>query len=248
MGSDERDLHISQMQTRWVQVLEAFELPEARNALVLRYFGAVHRYLIGALRDLDAADDLAQQFAQRFLECDMTRVDPRRGRFRDYVKAMVCNLLADHRRKAARRPPPPPEDVPEPADPDRELPDLDRQLLDGLRNELLARAWEGLVRIQEQSAQPFYTVLRFRAEHPEIRSPEMAEQLSGRLGRSVTAVWVRQVLLRARGRFEDLVVAEVASSVEDATPERVEQELIDLDLLDYCRSGLERYKGRMRSP
>jgi hypothetical protein len=60
----------------------------------------------------------------------------------------------------------------------------------------------------------------------------------------VTAVWVRQVLLHARRRFEDLLVEEVAGSLEDPTPERVEQELIALDLLGYCRPGLERYGGR----
>jgi hypothetical protein len=32
----------------------------------------------------------------------------------------------------------------------------------------------------------------------------------------------------------------VATSLEGPTPEELEQELIDLDLLDYCREGLRR--------
>ena len=49
------------------------------------------------------------------------------------------------------------------------------------------------------------------------------------------ACGVRQVLHRAREKFVELLRAEVAHSLESATPEEVDEELRELDLLDYCR-------------
>jgi hypothetical protein len=86
----------------------------------------------------------------------------------------------------------------------------------------------------------FHTVLRFRAEHPEMRSEEMAAQLSGRLNKPLTAEGVRQTLRRARDKFADLLLDEIAASLEAPTLEQVEEELAELNLLEYCRPALER--------
>jgi hypothetical protein len=59
----------------------------------------------------------------------------------------------------------------------------------------------------------------------------------------LTAVGVRQLLHRARERFADLLLEEVAQSLDAPTPELLEQELIDLRLLDCCRTALERRAG-----
>ena len=63
--------------------------------LVLRYGGAVHRYLLASLRDVDAADELAQEFALRFLRGDFKNADPGKGRFRDFLKRAVYRLMVD---------------------------------------------------------------------------------------------------------------------------------------------------------
>jgi RNA polymerase sigma-70 factor (ECF subfamily) len=68
----------------------------------------------------------------------------------------------------------------------------------------------------------------------------MAEQLGARLGRPVTSAGGRQTLHRARAKFADLLVAEVARSLETSAPDRIEQELLDLDLLRYCKPALSR--------
>jgi hypothetical protein len=47
------------------------------------YHRAVHRYLLGALRDEDAAEELFQEFALRFVRGDFRWADRGRGRFRD---------------------------------------------------------------------------------------------------------------------------------------------------------------------
>src|SRR5437764_1035776 len=80
-------------------------------------------------------------------------------------------------------------------DPD---PASDQKFLTGWRQELLNRAWEALAALEQQTNQPYYTVLRFRAENVAVRSAQMAEQLQARLGRPLTDVGVRQLLHRAR--------------------------------------------------
>ena len=56
----------------------------------------------------------------------------------------------------------------------------------------------------------------------------------------MTALGVRQMLHRARERFADLLVEEVAQTLGDPTDERLEEELIDLELYEYCRVALRR--------
>jgi RNA polymerase sigma-70 factor (ECF subfamily) len=101
----------------------------------------------------------------------------------------------------------------------------------------------GLESLQRAGGEPWYAALRFRAEHPELRSPELAERLSVQLGRPLTAVGVRQTLHRARDEFADLLLGEVRQSLENPTRERLEQELVELRLYDYCRNALGRDGG-----
>ena len=103
-----------------------------------------------------------------------------------------------------------------------------------------AEAAELLGTILEGLGQPFYAVLRFRAEHPDMPSPEMADRLSLQLGRPLTSAGVRQLLHRARERFADTLLDDVAQSLDQPTEEHLEEELIELGLLNYCRPALQR--------
>jgi RNA polymerase sigma-70 factor (ECF subfamily) len=246
MDASQLNQRLSQINTRWSEIFQAHQgtgdaAASAQLALMKRYGGAIYRYLVASLRDPDLADDLAQEFAYRFLRGDFRRADPQRGRFRDFVKTAVLNLIVDyHRRQKSRPRPLPPEEL-EPvapaAGPDHPA------FVESWRNELLERTWEVLARLQQQTGQPFHTVLRFRAEHPDLRSAQMAEQLTASLGRPVTADWVRQTLHRARGKFADFLLDEVEQSLEGPTREAVEQELSELGLLDYCQPALERRRN-----
>jgi RNA polymerase sigma-70 factor (ECF subfamily) len=242
--------HLSQIETRWTEMFEVhLARPDAaaaaQTALMLRYAGAVLRYLVKATGDPHLAEDLAQDFAVRFLRGDFRNADPSKGRFRDFVKHAVLNLIVDYHRRRRVRPRPLEPGASEPAVPGPDLAATDRPFLDSWREEIMAHAWDALAQYEVQTGRPYHTVLCFRADHPDLHSPRMAELLAGRLGRPVTAVWVRQMLFRARELFVDLVIAEVAHTVERPIRERVEQELIDLDLLEYCRSGLNRYQYAM---
>src|SRR5690606_22273269 len=96
--------HLSRISTEWDLVFQAHsgppeEVTAAQSKLMSRYAGAVHRYLLGALRDPDTAAELDQEFALRFLRGDFHRADPSRGRFRDFIKRALRNLMVDHLRK-----------------------------------------------------------------------------------------------------------------------------------------------------
>jgi RNA polymerase sigma-70 factor (ECF subfamily) len=114
----------------------------------------------------------------------------------------------------------------------------------GWRDELLARSWSALQAAEEVSGQPYFTVLRFRADHPDASSTEMADQLSEVLGKPITSSAVRQILHRARERFADLLLEEIAQGLDNPTDEALEAELIDLALLDRCQAALKRRANR----
>jgi RNA polymerase sigma-70 factor (ECF subfamily) len=69
----------------------------------------------------------------------------------------------------------------------------------------------------------------------------MAQQVSARLGRPLTADAVRQALHRAREKFADLLLDEVAQTLGAPTAEQLEEEVLALDLHTYCRPALRRW-------
>lgn len=245
---NEHDLtdRLSRISTQWSMLIQAHQgtsdvVSLAQQTLMQRYGGAVYRYLLGIVRDADAADELAQEFAVRFLQGDFHRANPEKGRFRDFLKMSLRHLVIDHYRRRERRPQPLPEGGFEPAD-TSEQPDLDRQFVESWRVELLNHAWNALAQMEHETGQPYHAVLRFRADHPEMRSAQMAEELSDTLQRDLTANGVRQLLHRGREKFADHLLDDVAQSLEDRSPDRLEEELLELNLLEYCRPALERRK------
>jgi RNA polymerase sigma-70 factor (ECF subfamily) len=245
MDSVSVNQHLSQIQTLWTLVRQAHadtpaEVRAAQQKLIDRYGGAVRRYLLGAVRDEDVASDLFQEFAYRLLHGDMRGADPERGRFRQFVKGVLFHLIADQHKKRQRLPQLLHPDHPEPAVEEPSVADQDREFLASWRDDLLARSWTALEAYEKESGKPFYTVLRFRVDHADLPSARLAEELGALLGKELTAAGVRQTLHRARERFAELVLEEVIQSLDDPNADRLEQELIDLELLEYCRPALER--------
>jgi RNA polymerase sigma-70 factor (ECF subfamily) len=244
--SQSRDTpHLSRISTQWELLIQARggaaeAVPDAQRGLMKRYCGAVYRYLVAVARDPDVAADLSQEFALRFLRGDFRRVDPERGRFRDYVKTVLLHLVADYHRQRQSEPGSlqsgslfhPASEPPDEA--------ADREFIAQWRQELLDRAWESLAAIENQSDQKFYTVLRWRAEHPDAPAAEIAERLARETGRPITEVGIRQTLHRAREKFAELLLDEVARSIDSSAPDRLEEELADLGLLAYCQPAIDR--------
>jgi RNA polymerase sigma-70 factor (ECF subfamily) len=235
VGEVESDERLSRIETQWTALLRAHETDaggarDARDRLLLRYSGAVYRYLLGAVRDPDAAADLCQEFAVRFLRGDFRRAAPERGRFRNYVKTALVNLVNDHHRARRAGPVPLVGDAAAP-----ELPS-EADFDGGWRESVLDQTWKALA--EENPA--FHAALRLRIEEPEMQSPEMAERLTAQLGRPMTAENVRKTLQRAHAKFAELLLDRVAESLDEPTPDDLEAELQALDLLRYCRSALEK--------
>jgi RNA polymerase sigma-70 factor (ECF subfamily) len=250
MDQQSLNQHLSRISTQWSIVFQAHEnKPEgattAQKLLMQRYSGAVYRYLLGAVRDPDVASELAQEFAVRFLRGAFRRANPERGRFRDYVKTVLIHLVDDHHRSRRARPQPlSPEVLGATAAAAAESADPDRDFLRSWRQELLDHTWKALAREQPT----YHAVLLCRVESPDLSSAQMAEQLSARLGKPLTAVTVRKAIQRAHEKFADLLIKEVAYSLDAATPEQLEEELRELELLKYCRSALERRGGGEQKP
>ena len=206
----------------------------------------MYRYLLGAVHDPDVADELFQEFALRFLKGGFRRVDPDRGRFRDYLRTTLVHLVVDYQKRQRKRAQPLDTALVEPeASPDGPA-EADRQFIRSWRDDLLARAWTALAEAERQGGQPYYSVLHFRVGNPNANSAEMAARLTEQLQpeQPLTETGIRKTLQRARLQFADLLIDEVAHSLGQHTPEELEQELIDLDLHSYCRSALARHRGQ----
>ena len=241
----EAEPRLADLSTQWNLIFEASAgTPEqvslAMSHLMCRYAGAVHRYLLKALKDPDAAEELDQEFAVRFLRGDFRHGDPSRGRFRDYVKRAVQNLMKDYYRRRRRDGAGPIEPgVTEPAVLDEGLIQFDRQFLLSWRTDLLDRAWAALDEAERQTGQPHYTILRLRVDEPGLTSNDWAGRVSERLGRPFSPGAFRQALQRARREFANRLIGEVRASLEKPTRQALEQELADLELLAYCRPYLK---------
>jgi RNA polymerase sigma-70 factor (ECF subfamily) len=247
MEAVEFDPHLSQMSTQWTMVIQAHsgapdEAHVAATRLMCRYAGSVHRYLLKALKDSDAADELDQEFAVRFLRGDFRNCDPERGRFRDYVKRAVQNLIADYYRR--KRPTVPLDaSAPEPVAGDDPVAEFEQAFIESWRKDLLERAWNALAELERTTGQPYHTILRSKVSHPDVPSAQRAGQLATALNKPFTAGSVRQVLQRSRQKYVDYLVAEVRASLRHPTREDLEQELSDLNLLHYCRPFMKRRDG-----
>src|SRR5262245_54535457 len=103
---------LSQIQTLWTVVCQACGtgptkvVNTAQQQMLERYGKVVHRYLLGALRDADAADEISQEFALRFVRGDLRGVDRERGRFRDFLKGVLFHLIGDYYRRRKKGPRP----------------------------------------------------------------------------------------------------------------------------------------------
>jgi RNA polymerase sigma factor (sigma-70 family) len=247
---------LAQLSTHWSNIFRAREADgdaamAARNALLLRYAEVVLRYLRAVLRDPQAVDQVCSNFALRVLESHrfLQNADPQRGRFRDYLKAVLQHMIADYYREQRRERKHREQlnwEENEPEDPSSQSGDEDQQFARYWREELVKWVWHQLEQRDKKTGQRYTVLLRLQMQQPKLRSAQLAEQMTAKLGRPFTAAGVRQLLHRGREIFGELLVAEVARSlqVDPGDPEggeRVEQELIDLSLLfSYTKNALQR--------
>jgi RNA polymerase sigma-70 factor (ECF subfamily) len=257
MRDEDRAQRLSQIQTLWSELRRAHlgegeEASDTRGQLLERYSGAVQRYLRAILRQAapgadheDLAWELTQEFAVKFLRGGFRGADPARGRFRDLVKRALRNLVIDHWRRRAREPVNLPEDPEGLAAHLQTTDDPDRAFLDAWREEVLQQAWDALQRGEEESGAPYYSVLCCHLEQG-LTAAQTAAELGPRFGKTFSPDAIRQIRTRARDKLADLLIDEVARSLETEELEQVQEELIELGLYELasCREALERRRAR----
>lgn len=214
----------------------------ARQQLVMLYYGAAYRYLLGSLHDQEAAQDLAQQFAIRFMQGDFVKkADRDKGRFRDYLKRSLQNAVNDYYRKTKGKV----VRIDDQAvgDPQQDqVAASDEVFLNSLRDELISCTWKNLFNLQKETGTPYETVLRLKTQQPRTRSAQIAEQLSQEMDRSFTEGGVRQILRRARDKFADFLVDNVEKALRVTDDDTLMEQLADLKLLEFCKPALEKRK------
>ncbi len=244
MSDQDDQSRIDGISTHWTVVSGAHdgfadEAMALRSQLLHRYRGAVYRYLLSLVRDDDVAEELSQEFALKFLQGGFHKADRNRGRFRDYVKASVINLVRTHHRSRLKAPGPLPENIPSAqysiGDISDDGEDFERQW----RQELLDQTWASLKRDRPV----YYRLLRLRLNAPDLTSAELAAQYTEKHSAPMTAPNVRKTLERAHRHFADLMVQDVAAGLVSPTPDDLKRELTALDLLKYCRPAVDRWTG-----
>jgi hypothetical protein len=242
------DDRLSRIETWWNVLNQAHggstaKREQARAWLVERYEGVVRRYLTKALGPEDAAE-LVQEFAARMLEGRYHKVEAASGRFRNYLKTCLFALVAEYRGKQARGKVQSLPEGSDPADSRARLDPSEDEWRRSWRQDLIGRTLESLRQLDRGKDRFHYPVLRLHIDQPELCSAEAAAQLSEHIGKAVTAGWLRKRLMQARLRFAGLLLDEVAGSVNPPTPERVIDELTDLQLLEYCKPFLTRLREK----
>ena len=245
---DHDDLRLSRINTLWSIVRQAHDGGEAarhaQQELLDRYGGAVRRYLLASLRNEDAADEVFQEFSLKLVSGAFQRARAEQGRFRSFLKTTLFHLIVDHQRRGKRIAAQPlvvdPADRPAAAG---RLEAEDQAFARSWREELLAKGWAALAETQRTTGTPYYAVLHFRSEHPDLHSPEIAVEVSKKLGQPLTAASVRVLIHRGREMLAEQLLDLVLDSLDGASLDEAEEELIELDLLTYCRSALEHRRG-----
>ena len=210
---------------------------EVQARFLSRYQMAIYRYLRAFVRDEDVALELFQEFCLKYLRGDLAKrdrgggFDSEVGRFSRYLKRILHNLAHDHFAKAKR------ERVT--AENHRAAIEYDEPAPDHFgnifRQAILDRAWEVVKLAEEESpAIPCYSVLMTIAQRANVSSRELAEQLG------TTEANARKVKQRSRQAFADALIESAKEFAGTGRLSEVEQELAELDLLQYCKKAIAR--------
>ena len=229
---------LSNISTNWDELIAAHEDDQfshagslLRGEILRRYANCVFQYILGATKNHHAAEDLTQEFALRFVRGDFRNVDPRRGRFRDYLKASLRNSVTDFFRSKTND-----ENIDSFGDNQArfmELESLETTFAEQWRQRMLGITWSALQDFESAKQTQYYSVLFLRTEHPSSSSEDLAGLFSDQRGRDVTAAWIRQTLHRARSKFAELLIEEVSKTLNSNSRQEISDELADLGLKKY---------------
>lgn len=233
--------NLNEIVTNWDELFSALSQNGVSEAPLLarvlqRYFGAIWSYLATIVKDENVADDLAQEFAVRFLRGDFQNLHPNKGRFRDFLKVVLRNMVMDHFRKQKHLV----ELNLDTLDDSRDLvsDEYDQLFVEHWREDLLRRTWQTFQSSSSGRGALYYEALCQFAGSGGMSSGELAEKLSASRAEPMNAATARQTLRRARQMFADCLREEVRQSLaaNEDHPDAVEEELCELRLTKYLGS------------
>ncbi|HMP18041.1 MAG TPA: sigma-70 family RNA polymerase sigma factor, partial [Gemmatales bacterium] len=211
---------IDAITTRWSLLRLAHadhpDTSKARQMLVLRYASAVRKYVGAIIRQGEDADELAQDVVLRLMRGDFAGADPTKGRFRDFLKMAVRNMIHNHWARQGRR--------------QTEILASEPGVQDTQRDSEWMGVWQktvldhALASCQEEDRRQggtSYVLLQLRMEHPEASSEKLAQLLSEKLNTRIKADTCRQMLRRARLKLAKALMEEVENGLEEDSPSRV---------------------------
>lgn len=217
---------LEQISTRWPLVSDPAKF-------FLRYAPAIQRYLTAILRDSHAVDEVTQDLLLHVVEKRFAPEQVTRGRFRDYLKAVVRNAAYSHLRKQQSHAEQGVEVELLAAPGDHPSAAAEKEWDSRWKICLLERVWDNLDRHErENPASRCFSVMKITVDHPTLDSTQQAAMLSAQVGEAIRADAFRKQLSRARRLFARFVVREVATTLEEPTAAMIEEELSDLQLLD----------------
>lgn len=228
--SSERSL-LNRITTQWSDVTSPVQF-------VARYAPAIHNYLRVLLADDHDADEAAQEFLAKVSQQGFERLTLDRGRFRDYLIVAVRNTALNtiKRKQRDRTREAPLIDAPAP---DTAAYPSDQAWITHWKRCLLDRSWRELFNHERKTpGNLFHTILKARSDNPEPDDETLSRQVSRQVGRLVTPEAFRKQLSRGRRKFAEIILEEVAQTIEDPTPERVEDELNDTGMMEFIRPFL----------
>ena len=244
LGNDtSHDGRLSRIETLWSVVQRAHNSNQqvassAQRDLLNRYGSAIRRYLGASLKNPEVANDLYQEFAVKFIQGDFKNADPAKGKFRSFVKTVLFRMVALHFRKLGTSKTNQVNDFPEVAQADEYRVENEKRFLKVWRNELLERTWESLEASEENGNSKSFSILKVRIENPAADFTELSKKLTTLLDKEVSVGNARVLVHRARSKFAKEMIGKISETLEIATKGAIEEELIDLRLIDYCRDEL----------
>ncbi|HLQ44105.1 MAG TPA: sigma-70 family RNA polymerase sigma factor [Planctomycetaceae bacterium] len=225
-GSSQR-VWLNRISTRWTAVNNP-------TLFVKRYGRAIRKYVATLIHDPHDAEEVEQEFMLRMVQKGFHSADSNKGKFRYYLITIVRNAAMQW---LCRR-----NQVPLSIEGMEQLPVSEASQLEWTsdwRKCILKAAWKSLDKYQKRTTNNlFCTVLRVAAQYPDEDSPTLAKRVSEMSGQELKPEAFRKQLSRARKRFADLIVQEVARTLVEPTLEGIKDELNCLDLMKYVEGYL----------
>ncbi len=232
--------HLSRIETQWSMVHRAHtsrsdSRANVQSQLIERYGPAIQRYLLASMRNADAAAEVYQEFALRLVRGDFRNADSDKGRFRNMVKTALYRLMIDHYRRTEKQRKLGAANVVDDVAMTCDAEPSPESFTLAWRESLIDEAWKRLEQMEQQTGNPYFTVLRARVDQPRLTTKQLRESLLEADVKLPAESAFRVLLHRCRKRFAAILLDQVVQSLDDPNNDDIELELIELGLHHYCK-------------